>query len=54
MKDKELIEKYNEILDKVHNTSKNVFDSEPVYEGKDLKLKTEYYEGKIKRRFYYN
>ena len=40
IKDEELlVERYNEILNKVSNTIKIGFDSEPVYIGKYLKTK---------------
>ena len=35
----ELLEKYNEILEKVSNIFKKRFDSEPVYNEKYLKTK---------------
>ena len=43
----ELLEKYNEIWDKVSNTIKKGFDSEPVYSEKYLRTKVKSYEGKI-------
>ena len=36
----ELLEKYNKIWDKVSNTIKKQFDSEPVYNEKYLKIKS--------------
>ena len=42
IKDKELLEKYNEIWDKVSNTIKKRFDGEPVYNDKYLKTKNQY------------
>ena len=39
IKDNELLERYNEIWDKVSNTIKKVFDSELVYDEKYLKIK---------------
>ena len=39
IKDDELLEKYNEIQEKVKNSSKNEFNSEPVYNEKYLKTK---------------
>ena len=42
-----MIEKYNKIQEKVNNSMKNGFDSEPVYWGKYLKTKIKSYEGKI-------
>ena len=43
----ELPEKYNKIWDKVSNSIKKGFDSEPVYYGKYLKIKMQSYEGEI-------
>ena len=40
----ELLEKYNEIWDKVSNTIKKGFDSEPVYNEKYLRTKVKSYE----------
>ena len=37
IKDNELLERYNEIWDKVSNTIKKAFDSEPAYNEKHLK-----------------
>ena len=37
IKDDELLEKYNEIWEKVKNSLKKNFDSEPVYNEKYLK-----------------
>ena len=39
IKDNELLERYNEIWDKVSNAIKKVFDSELVYDEKYLKIK---------------
>ena len=39
IKDDELLEKYNEIWEKVGNSSRKEFDSEPVYNEKYLKTK---------------
>ena len=39
IKDNELLERYNEIWDKVSNTIKKVFDSELVYDEKYSKIK---------------
>ena len=45
IKDYELLEKYNEIWEKVKNNLKKEFDSEPVYNEKYLKAKLiSYYE----------
>ena len=38
MKDDELLEKYNEIWEKVSNSIKKEFYSEPVYNEKNLKI----------------
>ena len=38
-KDHEFLEKYNGIWEKVKNSNKKEFDSEPVYNEKDLKAK---------------
>ena len=38
--DDELLGKYNEIWEKVKNSIKKEFDSEPVYNEKDIKAKT--------------
>ena len=47
IKDDELLEEYNKIWDKVNNSIKKGFNSEPVYNEKYLKTKMESYEGKI-------
>ena len=39
IKDDELLEKYNQIWEKVKNTIKEKFDSKPVYNEKNLKTK---------------
>ena len=39
IKDDELLEKYNEIQEKVKNSIKKEFNSEPVYNEKYLKTK---------------
>ena len=39
IKDNELLEKFNEICEKVKSSIKKEFDSEPVYNKKYLKLK---------------
>ena len=46
------IERYNEIRYNFSNTSKKIFDSEPVYNEKYLKTKIKYYEGKINTNFH--
>ena len=48
----ELLEKYKEIWDKVSNTIKKRFDSEPVYNEKYLRTKIKSYEGKISSNFH--
>ena len=47
-----MIEKYNKIQEKVKNSMKNGFDSEPVHWGKYLKTKIKSYEGKINTYFH--
>ena len=47
IKDDELLEKYNEIWEKVKNSIRKEFDSEPVYNEKYLKAKIKSYNGKI-------
>ena len=54
MKDDELLEKYNEIWEKVKNSLKKDFDSEPVYNEKYLKAKIKSYNGKVNASFYNN
>ena len=51
IKDDELLKKY-EILEKVKNSLKNEFDSEPVYNEKYLKAKITSYNGKINTNFH--
>ena len=51
IKDHELLEKYNEIWEKVKNSLKKEFDSEPVYNEKHLKANIKYYNGKINTNF---
>lgn len=48
IKEDRLLEKYNEIRDKVGNTIKNGSGWKPEYNEKYLKTKTESYEQKIK------
>ena len=50
-KDNELLEKYNEIWDKVSNTIKKGFDSKPVYNEKYFKTKMKSCEGKVNTNF---
>ena len=47
-----LLGKYNEILNKVSNTIKIGFDSEPVYNEKNLKTKIIFYIGKTNTNFH--
>ena len=54
MKDDELLEKYNEIWEKVKNSLKKDFDSEPVYNEKYLKANIKSYNGKVNASFYNN
>ena len=54
IKDDELLEKYNEIWEKVKNSLKKEFDSEPVYNEKYLKAKIKSYNGKINTNFHNN
>ena len=54
MKDDELLQKYNEIWEKVKNSLKKEFDSEPVYNEKYLKAKIKSYNGKINTNFHGN
>ena len=52
--DDELLEKYNEIREKVRNNIKNEFDSEPAYNEKYLKTKEKSYNGKNNANFHNN
>ena len=54
IKDDELLEKYNKIWEKVKNSLKKEFDSEPVFNEKYLKAKMKYYIGKISTSFHDN
>ena len=54
IKDNELLEKYNEICQKVRNSIKKEFDTEPVYDEKYLKTKIKSYKGKINTTFHNN
>ena len=51
IKNDELLEKYNEIWQKVKNSIKKEFDSKPVYNEKYLKAKIKSYDGKIITNF---
>ena len=52
--DDELLEKYNEVWEKVKNSTKKEFDSEPVYNEKYLKTIIKSYNGKINTNFHNN
>ena len=52
--DDELLEKYNEIWEKVKDSLKREFGSKPVYNKKDLKAKIKSYNGKINTNFHNN
>ena len=54
IKDKKLLEKYNEIWEKVKNSIKREFEDEPVYNEKYLKAKIKSYNGKININFHNN
>ena len=54
IKDHKLLEKYNEIWEKVKNSLKKEFDSEPVYNEKYLKAKIKSSNGKINTNFHSN
>ena len=54
IKNDELLEKYNEIWEKVKDSLKREFDSKPVYNKKYLKAKTKYYNGRINTNFHNN
>ena len=45
-------EKYNEIAEKVYNSIKKEFESEPAYNEKYLKTEIEPYQGKINTNFH--
>ena len=47
IKDNELLEKFNEICEKVKSSIKKEFDSEPVYNKKISKTEIKSYNGKI-------
>ena len=51
IKDKELLEKYNENWGKVSKFTKKGFDSEPAYKEKYLKTKIRSYEEKVSTNF---
>ena len=52
IKGDELLKKYNEIWEKVRNSLKNEFDSEPVYNEKYLGAKINSYNRKIITNFH--
>ena len=54
IKDDELLEKYNEIWEKVKISIKKEFDNKPVYNEKYLKAKIKSYNGKINTYFHNN
>ena len=49
-----LLEKHNDILEKVKNSIQKECDSEPVYNEKYVKAKTKSCKGKINTNFYKN
>ena len=51
IKDDELLEKYNKILEKVKNQPQKRIDSEPVYNEKYLEVKIKLYNGKNQNKF---
>ena len=51
IKDDELLKKCNEIWEKVKNSLKKEFDSEPVYNKQNLKAKIKSYNGKSTQIF---
>ena len=51
IKDNKLLEKYNEIQDKVSKFVEKIFDSEHIYNGNYLKTKIKSYERKINTIF---
>ena len=51
IKDDEFLEKYNKIWNKVSNSIKKGFDSEPVYHEKYLKTKVKSYQGELNVNF---
>ena len=54
IKDDELLEKCNEIWEKVKNSLKKEFDSKSIYNEKYLKAKIKSYNGKINTNFHNN
>ena len=51
IKDNKVLEKHNEIWDKVRKVIKKGFYSDPVYNERYLKTKIKSYEGKINTSF---
>ena len=54
IKDKELLEKYNENWKKVSNNIKKVFDSKPAYNEKYRTNEIKSFNGKLNTNFYNN
>ena len=54
IKEEKLLEKYNEIWEKIKISIKKEFDSEPVYHEKYLKTKMKSYNRKINTNFHNN
>ena len=54
IKDHELLEKYNEIQEKVKNSLKKEFESKPIYNEKYLKAKIKSYNGGTNANFHNN
>ena len=54
IKNDELLEKFNEIWEKVKNSIQKEFDSEPLCNEKYLKAKIKTYNGRINTDFYNN
>ena len=52
VQDNKLLEKYNEIREKVSNIIKKGFDGKPVYNDKYLKNKIKSYKGKVNTNFH--
>ena len=54
IKDDELLERYNEIWEKIKNSIRKEFDSKPVHNEKYLNTKIKSYNGKINTNFHRN
>ena len=54
IKDDKLLEKYNEIWEKVSKIIYEEFDSNPVYNEKYIKTKIKVYNSKVKTNFHGN